>query len=154
MQRLLKIRSSQIKLRRAPERRSQPSAKGGVLWKFSRFRMRSLRVDRRQREHYAGVAIPGAGELTARLISATPFRLLSLPTLLLLWFAMFSLFDVGVVLWPFTPFASSVSFFGALQEGICHTMPVKLLTAKPCLAHFRHGLPVRSRARSPALMAP
>lgn len=33
-------------------------------------------------------------------------------------------------------------------------VPVKDLSWRGLRSHFRHGLPVRSRARSPALMAP
>lgn len=43
---------------------------------------------------------------------------------------------------------------GAVQRGISQTTPVKLLSLKPPLAHLRQGLPDRSRARRPALMAP
>jgi len=43
---------------------------------------------------------------------------------------------------------------GAVHRGISQTTPVKLLSRKPPLVHFRHGLPDRSRARRPALMAP
>lgn len=43
---------------------------------------------------------------------------------------------------------------GAVHRGISQETPVKLLSLKPPLAHFRQGLPDRSRARRPALMAP
>lgn len=43
---------------------------------------------------------------------------------------------------------------GAVHRGISQTTPVKLLSLKPPLAHLRQGLPERSRARRPALMAP
>jgi hypothetical protein len=44
---------------------------------------------------------------------------------------------------------------GAFHEGTSHTTPVKLRNLKPFFSHLRHlNLPVRSRARRPALMAP
>lgn len=43
---------------------------------------------------------------------------------------------------------------GAVQREISHSTPVKVLRRKPPLFHLRQGLPVRSRARRPALMAP
>lgn len=43
---------------------------------------------------------------------------------------------------------------GAVHRGTDHTTPVKLLRVKPPLLHLRHGLPERSRARKPALIAP
>lgn len=63
-----------------------------------------------------------------------------------------------------TPFAPSgvvtsagstgMGFGGAVQRGISHSTPVKVLRRKPPRFHLRQGLPERSRARSPALMAP
>ena len=49
---------------------------------------------------------------------------------------------------------SGRGFGGAVQRGSSHTTPVKLLRVNPPLVHFRQGLPDRSRARRPALMAP
>ncbi len=43
---------------------------------------------------------------------------------------------------------------GAVQRGISQRVPVKLFSLKPPLAHRRQGLPERSRARRPALIAP
>jgi hypothetical protein len=43
---------------------------------------------------------------------------------------------------------------GASQRGISQTTPVKLFSLKPPFCHLRHGLPDRSRARRPALIAP
>lgn len=43
---------------------------------------------------------------------------------------------------------------GAVQRLISHSTPVNVLIWKPPLFHLRQGLPVRSRARRPALMAP
>lgn len=50
--------------------------------------------------------------------------------------------------------ASASGLGGAVHRGISQTTPVKVLRRKPPLAHLRHGLPERSRARRPALMAP
>lgn len=49
---------------------------------------------------------------------------------------------------------SGVGLGGAVHRGTSQTVPVKLLRVKPPLAHFRQGLPERSRARRPALIAP
>lgn len=44
---------------------------------------------------------------------------------------------------------------GAFHEGTSHTTPVKLRSLKPFFSHLRTlNLPVRSRARRPALIAP
>ncbi len=43
---------------------------------------------------------------------------------------------------------------GAFQEGIPHIMPVNDLSWMPLRSQRRHGLPVRSSARRPALIAP
>ena len=40
------------------------------------------------------------------------------------------------------------------QDGSCHRTPVKLRRRRGCRSHLRHGAPVRSRARRPALIAP
>lgn len=40
------------------------------------------------------------------------------------------------------------------QAGSCQRTPVKLLRRRGCRSHLRQGAPVRSKARSPALMAP
>jgi hypothetical protein len=45
-------------------------------------------------------------------------------------------------------------FSEPFHDGSCHETPVKLLTANVLRAHLRHGLPERSRARRPALIAP
>lgn len=79
---------------------------------------------------------------------------LTLPTLLLLLFSLLWLFDVGGLGWLASPFAPIFLDFGARHEGTCHVTPVKVLIVKPVLFHFRHGVPVRSRARSPAFIAP
>jgi hypothetical protein len=53
-----------------------------------------------------------------------------------------------------TSSAKMADFLGARQAGTSHATPVKLRILKPCFSHLRHGLPVRSRARRPALIAP
>lgn len=99
-------------------------------------------------EGYAGMAIAGAGEL-ARSEGLTA-GLLSLPILLLL-FSLLWLLGVPCPLSASEPKAFGV---GAFQDGISQILPVNDLTRNPVFSHFRHGLPVRSRARSPALIAP
>lgn len=63
-----------------------------------------------------------------------------------------SLFEVGVLLGATSAFTST--FFGARQVGISQTMPVKLLIRNTLFSHLRQGLPLRSSARRPALIAP
>ena len=46
------------------------------------------------------------------------------------------------------------SLVGAFQDGMPHIMPVNDLIWSPLRSHFRQGLPLRSSARRPALMAP
>ena len=103
-------------------------------------------------------AITGAGELPAwvgkGVTSPSPELLFSLPTALTLLLALLSLSPVGVV--PALP-ADVLSIFlafGVRQVGTCQTTPVKLFSWKGLRSHLRHGFPVRSRARKPALMAP
>ena len=94
----------------------------------------------------AGMARAGAGELaTTEGLTA---GLLSLPTLLLL-FSLLWLLEVPCSLSEPNAFG-----FGVRHEGISQTLPVNDLILKPVLSHFLQALPVRSRARSPALIAP
>jgi hypothetical protein len=102
----------------------------------------------------------GAGELPWTLpippISASPvlllFPSLSSPLLHLFSFPSLSTFD-----WE-SPLASpSLLIFvdlGARQVGSCQVIPVKLFICRPFFIHLRQGFPVRSRALSPALIAP
>lgn len=83
----------------------------------------------------------------------SPGLLFSLPPLLLLMSALLWLLEV-VELFEGSQSPSVVFVVGARQEGISQTTPVKVLRWKPDLAHLLHGLPVLSRARSPALIAP
>lgn len=50
--------------------------------------------------------------------------------------------------------SSGTGLGGAFHLLIPQVMPVKLLSWKVPLVHFRHGFPDRSRARKPALIAP
>lgn len=60
-----------------------------------------------------------------------------------------------VVIFPLLVSASTdFGFGGAAQLGTSHTTPVKLFNEKVLRCHLRQGLPVRSRARSPAFIAP
>lgn len=54
----------------------------------------------------------------------------------------------------FTSSEKAAARLGARQVAMDHCTPVKLLIWKPRFSHRLHGLPVRSRARRPALMAP
>lgn len=117
------------------------------------------------------MAAAGAGELAALVFmgvaSPSPELLFSLSTALALLLALLPVSPLGV---PFrvpfgvpfgVPFSvasaesSSTTFgLGALQVGIPQTTPVKLFSWNGLRSHLRHGLPVRSRARRPALIAP
>lgn len=101
----------------------------------------------------------GAGELAAAMLGAlcisisAPLLLASLLTWLLS--SLFSLLllsaEMGV---ESSADDSGLSLGGAVQRGISQTTPVKLFNTKLPLVHFLQGLPDRSRARRPALMAP
>lgn len=111
-------------------------------------------------DHAADIAI-GAGELAGTLPGAlrtsasTPLLKALLASLFTCSFSLFSLVLLSAEA-AADPSAvdSSNSLGGAVQRGTSQTMPVKLLRTKPPFAHLRHGLPDRSRARSPALIAP
>ena len=92
------------------------------------------------------MARAGAGELAPT--EGLTAGLLSLPTLLLL-FSLLWLLEVPCSLSEPKAFG-----FGVRHEGISQTLPVNDLILKPVLSHFLQTLPVRSRARSPALIAP
>lgn len=103
--------------------------------------------------------LDGAGEdaiwLAAVLLllpisTSGPLLLFSLSTWLLSLFSLLLSSDVE----PSAGLFSTVIFGGAFHRGISQTTPVKLLTLKLSFCHLRHGLPDRSRARRPALMAP
>lgn len=83
----------------------------------------------------------------------SPALLFSLPSLLLLLLALLGLSEFAE-LFEMSPSASIAFVFGARHAGSSQTTPVKVLRRKPDFAHFLHGLPVLSRARSPALIAP
>ncbi len=98
----------------------------------------------------------GAGDETRLLLvmstSAAPLLLFSLFSLSIWLLSLFSL-----LLSPEEDPAESPSIFcfgGAVHRGISQTTPVKLFSVKLPFDHLRHGLPVRSRARRPALIAP
>lgn len=108
----------------------------------------------------AGPSVPLASLVSLTLL--TPFVSFSPFSL----FSLFSLSSLFSLLLPAAETAaeaeadSSVTtgsgsgLGGAVHRGISHTVPVKLLSLKPPFAHFRQGLPERSRARRPAFMAP
>jgi hypothetical protein len=96
----------------------------------------------------------GAGELAMPLVAGAGV-FASTPTLLSLTALLSSLtLSLDPVLSLFTSSEKTEVFFGARQEGTDQVTPVKLRSWKPFFSHFLHGLPVRSRARRPALMAP
>lgn len=109
----------------------------------------------------------GAGELAWTLgrlcisTSAPEVLLFSLLPGLPAPFSLFSLLllpsaEAGVEVG--TPFSDNSSdglgLGGATHRLICHCTPVKVLSWKLPLVHLRQGLPLRSRARNPALIAP
>lgn len=101
----------------------------------------------------------GAGEGAATTLgglcisTSTPLWLVSLLTSPLV--SLFSLLLPSAETGPESSADNSGNVFGgAVQRGISQTTPVKLLSRKEPLAHFRQGLPDRSRARRPALIAP
>jgi hypothetical protein len=104
-----------------------------------------------------GGRVDGAGEL-ALLLAVLPSSMSAPPLLfslfsLAIWLlSLFSLLLSPDAESPEVP--SALIFGGAVQRGISQTTPVKLLSVKLPFCHLRHGLPDRSRARRPALIAP
>lgn len=95
---------------------------------------------------HVGPAIPVAGELAT--LDGKTAGLLSLPMLLLL-FSLLWLFEVAVSLSE-----PNARIVGVFHDDISQALPVKDLMRNPVFSHRLHCLPVRSRARSPALIAP
>jgi hypothetical protein len=87
--------------------------------------------------------------LTAAISRSGPLLLFSLSIWLLSLFSLLLSPDADPSELP-----SAVIFGGAVQRGNSHTTPVKLFILKDPFCHLRHGLPDRSRARKPALIAP
>ena len=99
--------------------------------------------------------MPRIGELAVLLAkvamsTSPPLWLVSLSTALLLLLAL----SLGVLASLVSSLTFTVVVLGARHDGSCHATPVKLLTLNPVRSHLRQGLPERSRARRPALMAP
>lgn len=98
----------------------------------------------------AGAGAMAGGELT-RLVASTSMALV-LFSLSIWLFSLFSLLlspvDEPSVL------GLTVTLGGALHLGISIGMPVNVLIMKERFSHLRQGLPERSRARKPALIAP
>lgn len=117
--------------------------------------------ERKAKGYHAAIAMLGAGE-SAILVgsgvrSPSPRLLFSLGTVLPVWLALLSLSPFSVTTTPSLASPLGMSVFrglGARQVGTSHMMPVKLFNWKDLRCHLRHGAPVRSRARRPALMAP
>jgi len=107
--------------------------------------------------HQAAAVAMGAGELALMLACALPISTsaalllfsLSLPVLSLFSLLLSAPVDVEPSESP-----PRVNFGGARHRGISQTTPVNDLSVKPPFCHFRQGLPDRSRARRPALIAP
>lgn len=110
-----------------------------------------------RKPNQADRATAGAGELARSaeglgVPASTPLLLLSLATALPSC-AGFASLEPLVSLFT-SPLKSVPDFFGARHAGTSQVTPVKLLSWKPLRSHFLHGLPDRSSARRPALMAP
>jgi uncharacterized membrane protein YbhN (UPF0104 family) len=96
-------------------------------------------------------AAGGAGD--EAISTSTPLLLFSLSTWLLSLFSL--LLPPEADAEPSVLVLDSIVILGgAVHRGISQVTPVKLLSLKPPFCHLRHGFPVRSRARSPALIAP
>lgn len=98
----------------------------------------------------------GAGELSGPLdcfgpSTSMPLALRSLTALLSIFALTSSVVELSLLT---SPLNVELDRAGAAHEPASHWKPVKLLHWKPLRTHFRQGLPVRSRARRPALMAP
>lgn len=109
---------------------------------------------------HAAAMATGAGELSAAMLGVLCISM-SLPLLLasLLIWLLSSLFSLPLLLSTDAGVDPSIDesgrgFGGAVQRGISQMTPVKVLSVKPPFVHFRQGLPDRSKARRPALMAP
>lgn len=105
------------------------------------------------------MGMPAIGELawllaTVGTSTSTPLWLFSLSRALLLLLALLSPSSTGRLRSLSSPFVFKIDIFGARHDGSCHVTPVKLLTLNPLRSHLRHGFPVRSSARRPALIAP
>jgi hypothetical protein len=104
--------------------------------------------------HADAATVCGAGELAmlTLAISMSPVTL----ALFSLGTAVLSLFSLLLA----SPSCSAsglpatLDLVGAFHRGISHMAPVKLLMLKPVFCHLRQGVPDRSRARRPALIAP
>lgn len=110
---------------------------------------------------YAVIAIAGAGDCAelggSDVRSASPALLFSLGTALLNGFALLSLSPLTTAATPFasSPLDSTVCCgFWVCQLDRPQTTPVKLFSWNGLRSHLRHGVPLRSSARRPALMAP
>lgn len=114
----------------------------------------------RSRDHDAAGKI-GAGELSATVwngvLSPSPELLLSLWIALVPRFALLPSASSAGTASPLELLRGSSAGWdlgGARQLGTSQVTPVKLLSWNDLRSHLRHGLPDRSRALRPALIAP
>ena len=101
----------------------------------------------------------GAGELAATILGGILCRSPSAALLLCSLLSWLPSLLFSLLLLSADPVESGLTLSGrdlggAVQRGTSHKTPVKLFNLKPPLAHLRQGLPDRSRARRPALIAP
>lgn len=105
------------------------------------------------------MVIVGAGESVtlagSGVRSPSPRLLFSLGAALPVWLALLSLSPFSTIPSLASPLGlSDFCGLGARQVGSSQTTPVKLFNWNGLRSHRRHGVPLRSRARRPALMAP
>lgn len=96
----------------------------------------------------------GAGELGLILVVLPTSRS---PALLLFSLSSWLLSLFSLLLSPEADSSHSpliLTFGGADHRGISHSLPVKVLILNELFCHFRQGVPERSSALSPALIAP
>lgn len=99
----------------------------------------------------------GPGELACTLggiLCGSPSTLLVLFSLFIWLSSLFSLLLLSAEPEGSSVRVSGLDLAGAVQRGISHNTPVKDFNLKPPLVHLRQGVPERSSARRPALIAP
>lgn len=92
------------------------------------------------------------GAAGAGVRSPSPELLFSLGTPLAPWLVLLSFSAASRTVSLVSP--STLGGLGVRQLGSCQRIPVKLFNWNGFRCHLRHGAPVRSSARRPALIAP